>query len=1244
MTLPTKTWLRDVITIPERVADSDFVMRLSDGVAHAEQTLAEYVVTDSLKRNFAEALGLIAQALEKQASQAAFLHGSFGSGKSHFMAVLHEILHRNKFAREKQGLAEQIADADRWLQGRRVLTLTYHLLGARSIEEAVLGGYRAQIARLHLDAAPPAVHNSDGLLRDAANLRQRIGEEAFFDLLSGRAGQGSPGWGSYRGAGWDAGGYAAAAAAAPGTAERDRLVSDLTASLFSGAVHSGEYLDLDTGLAVLSQHAKELGYDVVVLFLDELILWLSQHLSNMEFVSNEGGKLAKFVEAADAHRPVPLVSFVARQRDLTAFLGPHVPGAERQAFADVLRYANDRFTTISLEERNLPLIAERRLLQPKDGTARKVLDDAFAAVSRRADVWDTLRLGAQFDDAGIGSDDTVFRRLYPFTPALVATLVALSQALQRERTALKTMLRLLVEHRDTLVVNDLLGVAELYDELIGRGDLPDEPKLRQHFETARTIYRTRLRPALLAINKLDEAGAAAAPPDHQFRIDDKIVKTLLLAALVPDVPALSNLTAAKLHALNYGSIDSPLPGMEPQLVLDRLRLLSAEAPGIHIGEGTDPVVSVELSEVDVTVILERVPATEDTRGARQRLLRELICAELGVRLVEGIYHEQPYPRDWRGRRHQIDVVFGNVRDRDQLPDTTLIAPGETWRVVVDYPFDAPGWGRASDLARIESLHDRRVTARSVFWLPFYLTEERLTWVSTLLRLNYVLAGGGDDRIYALAPDWAPADRQQAKLMLAQMQQNVRSRLLEVLKQAYGAAKPQPGDVEPDPAPVFDSLADGLRLDNPVGGTLAAAFGHLTAQLLAWSYPGTPNLPVDEPPVRPAELSKVYGYARRAAGDPTRSVVVEPADRASVKRICNPLRLGELAENKYVLNLTTSWWSQHFLQQAKAQGYAGRYPVRMLRELTDAPQPRGLDRRLQNLIIAVFALDQDLAWYRYEVAEPAPALDGVSDDLELRQPRPPSDDAWRRAVPHAGKLFGLAVSPLRSAANVADLARQVRDVSRRLRGDAKELVRLLEQHAGQLGLDERADEGRLATARRLARLLEQLVGETDDVVLVELLGGAELGSVDDITASKSLTEARRVVDALTRTQWSVIAAAASLTGERAEEARAIREQLADAARREQLHADLVDAMDEATTQASALLARSTPVAVVPPPSTGTDQATTTVGKRPRVHPLAASGHQRVGSRDAVEAVAQGISALLAEQPGRQVDITWEVVYE
>jgi hypothetical protein len=1231
------TLMRDVITIPGRVADSDFVMRLSEGVANARQTIKDYVVTESLRGNFADALGLVGQAVDTGRSQATFLHGSFGTGKSHFMAVLHEILVRNPKARAIPELAQPVEEADKWLADTKVLPLTYHMLGARSVEDAVLGGYRAQIARLRPDAPPPALHRSDALLGDAAKIRTQLGDGKFFELLSGgAAGGGSTGWGAYRG-GWDAAKYATAASGAPGTEERDRLVSDLTAALFSGAVHSGEYLDIDTGLAVLTQHAKSLDYDVVVLFLDELVLWLSQHLSNLEFVNEEGGKLAKFVESADAQRPVPLVSFVARQRDLVDFLGPHVPGAERQAFSDVFRHGRGRYQEITLEERNLPLIAEKRLLAPKDAAAKRILDDAFGSVSRRPEIWDTLRLGAQFEDAGIGSDEAVFRRLYPFSPALVAALVALSQVLQRERTALKTMLRLLVERRNTLRVNDLIGVAELFDELVGKGELPDEPALRKHFETARSLYRAHLRPLLLRKHSLDEADVAAASDEHPFRIDDRLVKTLLLGALVPDVPALHNLTATKLHALNYGSIASPLPGMEPQIVLGRLRELVAEAPEIRVGEGPDPVITLELSEVDYQAILDRVPGTEDTPGARRRLLRDMVCCELGVKAIDGTTPELSHPREWRGRRHPFDVLFGNVRDSDELPESALRANGDTWRLVIDYPFDSAGRSRRDDIARVERLHRARVSGRTVFWLPFYLTEDRLGQVGTLVRLNYVLAGDGE-RLYSLASDMSAPDRQQAKIMLEQMQRTVRERLLDCLKQGYGAAAAQPADVETDTEPVFHTLAEGLRLDNLVGGTLKAAFDHLTAQLLTWSYPGTPNLPEDEPLVRAMDVRKVLAVVKRAVADPTRGVAVDQLDRPTVKRICNPLKLGELIENKYVLNLTTSYWTRQFLQGAAQQGHTDQFPVRVLRELTEAPAPRGLDKLLQNLIVAAFALDQDLGWFQYGAQVPAPPLEHLTDDFELRHPRMPDEEIWATATRRCAALLGKIVSPLRSTANVAELARQAREIARLQIGDSRELTSLLRRHAAQLGLNADTETSRLTTATRVATLLDQLTQETDDVVLVELLASADLGLVDDTTASKSMSTAQSVASTLARTQWSVLDAVAKLTDDRAEQARTLLEQLADAAVREQMHRDLIAELDKAVRLGVQLLTvTQTPVVPTPvPPPT-----------RPLPPPAApppppdATGERIVWDLAELQQAEAEIGELLENNPGKAVRVTWTV---
>src|SRR6266540_4470985 len=153
------TLLRDLIRIPESVEEGDF----------------------------ADALKMVEHALATGRSQAKFLHGSFGSGKSHFMAVLREILHHNRQVRAVPGLDEVAADTDRWLPGKKLLTLTYHMLDAQSVEQAVLEGYLNQVTAAHPEAPTPAVHRSDALLAGAARIRARMGDADFFAAL-GEAG------------------------------------------------------------------------------------------------------------------------------------------------------------------------------------------------------------------------------------------------------------------------------------------------------------------------------------------------------------------------------------------------------------------------------------------------------------------------------------------------------------------------------------------------------------------------------------------------------------------------------------------------------------------------------------------------------------------------------------------------------------------------------------------------------------------------------------------------------------------------------------------------------------------------------------------------------------------------------------------------------------------------------------------------------------------------------------------------
>ena len=214
------------------------------------------------------------------------------------------------------------------------------------------------------------------------------------------------------------------------------------------------------------------------------------------------------------------VSLVAVERDLRELVERH-SGAEQLSLLDVLKFGEDRFTTITLGDSNLPAIAERRLLRPNDETSRRTIDAAFDGVIKE--------MPPQVVDILLGreGDRVRFRQTYPFAPAFVQTLVAASSALQRERTALRIMAEVLAARRDDLMVDEVIPVGDLYDAL----DASDEPfstEMSDRFEAARRLYDAKLRPLLLEQHELQESTADESPA---FRADDRIAKTLLLAAL-----------------------------------------------------------------------------------------------------------------------------------------------------------------------------------------------------------------------------------------------------------------------------------------------------------------------------------------------------------------------------------------------------------------------------------------------------------------------------------------------------------------------------------------------------------------------------------------------------------------------------------------------------------------------------------------------------------------------------------------
>ncbi len=269
--------LKDLIHIPERVHQGNFVLKLLEGVTHAEATLRDYVLTPQLVDAFDNALGFIKQAVESNGSKAAYLHGSFGSGKSHFMAVLNLMLAGNTQARSIPELSSVVARHS-WTHGKKFLLVPYHMIGARDMESAILGQYAEFVRKLHPDAPVPGFYLAEGLFEDAKRMREQIGDAAFFAKLnegSGGAGGGGSGWDALDG-GWDAASFDAAMLEAPNGEERSRLVGDLISKFFSAyrsLAGGGEsFVSLDDGLSIMTRHAQALGYDAVILFLDELVL------------------------------------------------------------------------------------------------------------------------------------------------------------------------------------------------------------------------------------------------------------------------------------------------------------------------------------------------------------------------------------------------------------------------------------------------------------------------------------------------------------------------------------------------------------------------------------------------------------------------------------------------------------------------------------------------------------------------------------------------------------------------------------------------------------------------------------------------------------------------------------------------------------------------------------------------------------------------------------------------------------
>ena len=1233
--------LRDVIDIPERISASDFVLQLHEGFSAAERTLGDYVVTDSIAKSFGEALGLVDSAVERRVPKGAFVHGSFGSGKSHFMAVLHLLLTGNTTARALPGLQEVVA-ANTALLGKKFLAVDYHLLGKTSFEGALFAGYIDEVARRHPDTKPPVLHRSDALFADAIKMRANMGDDAFFASLNGGGDTGTDsGWGEAATT-WDATSFDAAIAEPVGGGGRTELAQDLVSTFFGGYTTTGEWLEISEGLRVMTKHTRDLGYDGLVLFLDELVLWLGQHLADSKFIATETSKVAKLVETEMSSLPVPIVSFVARQRDLKDFLGGGTVGAEQVALGQSFQWWEDRFDPIFLKAADLPKIVHQRLLRPKDDAGAAAIGAALAQVKANPGAWGYLLT----DEVGSGEVD--FAQVYPFSPALIDALVALSTLLQRELTALKILGELLVQGRDELTLADVIPVGDLFDAVVLGTSTPLTQDMKRRFENAATFYREKMRPHLLAKHQLTEAAAAALPRTAPFRTEDRLAKTLLVAEIAPGAVSLKNLTASKLAALNFGNVRAMVPGQEATQVLGLVDQWSREFGEITKGTGADPIITLTLAGVDYDSVIERVQNI-DQPDTRRSLIRDLLIGELGLPSQAGLITERVLSHVWRGSKRDVDVVFGNVRDPKSLGDEALRANPGRWKVVVDYPFDEAGHSPSDDFARLESLASQGVQSDTLAWIPHFFTSTRMDSVGRLVLLEYVLQR---DRFDQNASHLPVNDREHARQALENQRRSLHEQVTDALRQAYAIASPNPADVEVhvQGKRVFDTLHPGLVIAPPVAPTLRAGLEDALGQALAHQYPNHPEFEPAGTEVRRAELATVLSLMQDAVSAGGRLDGIDKPKAALLRRIAGPLGIGVPRENVYALGQDSfSRWGD-FTQWAAASA-AGTDQVKV-GDLRERLAPIGLVRDLQDLLILAWSILDDREWVRYGVRTDAPGIGAVGDDFTLRPPHLPAQEAWTSAVERAEKLFGVTREHRLSVSALARLAGGVRSAATRFADPASRLVGSLTAHADVLGIDPQALTGRLGTARVARGLAETLAAEKDDSTLIEVLAGADLPD-EPQSLARSLSMAHEVASKLAGVQWDILASARNLGDGRGAQ---ILTQLAQVAGSEELHAPLIPALEIASREAHTLVLAAaqihvpttppTPEVTVPAPGPAAptpDPLTPVSPSEPVMHvddvQLVITDVATLPAR--LSSVEAEIRAALTKAPGKSVRITWRL---
>ena len=1022
--------IRHYFALPKAVKPGDFVHQID---AHAggdsvEKTLRDYQVTPSIARNFDHALDNVVAGLEQRRSVFTWIHGSFGCGKSHFMNMLSLLLADEKAV---YTLHPELQEQRKRFAGKAIGKKLFRLhvqcisRGATSLEEIVFRAAIEELARLHPGVPVPALFEVQKLFTAAVRLRADLGDEKFFGAFASNKGGGDGDWGDLGGAAWT-GPRLESAVAAPDTAEARLLAGELARTPWLEGMASGsELVKLGPGLQILADHLKRLGYEGVVLFLDELVLWLST-FQDPKKLSLETPKVSTLVEHGDYPPAIPYLTFAARQRDLSEMVGKLAIGRDEVIFRDQLSFWKDRFDTLSLEDKDLPRIIEKRVLGPASPEAKVEIDRAFDAW-KRVFAEDFRRLNGDQGDA----DD--FRRVYPFSPKLVEVMVALSATLQRDRTALRELTRLLIEYLPDWELGKVVPIGDLFDVVV-HGKTSDLPALQRLYEQARNIYERDLLPHIrrkqktdnpercqLLREEFDKSLGCSGCPESACRTRTRIAKTVLMQGIVPSTGALKDLTASSLVYLNSGTLKSKVPNQETAMAAELLKEWQGVTPAIHIQGEADPHVHAILDTVDVRRIIDSCRDLDNQQRRRIRV-RDTLFEKMGV-----ARKDQSGSRTvtWRGRRWQIGVVYDNVR----LANDNVFRPaeGEDLRLVVDFPFDDLGWSPRQDEEALAKVVERLTGKEAeqglatVVWLPAFLDGDTGQALEDLIILEGLLELR-DTPLAQRIPFVSIDDLPKVRSTLEQQREHKRAQVENTLLSAYGISHEFDKNLAPGLAPEKHAhlLRRDAKLSVPTDGLFERALDSLVQQALeirAASHPKFEKLPTK------ARLERVLELLDAVLETPDRKLRLERSAVDDLSGIAGAVHLGivravedDVIYTGGILDAMARRLAQH----------RGPLSVGAVRSAIDPEQVMSLADEVEDFLILAYA---KVATKPLRFFAGVSAVEGgvgrLADDLALIPVELPTQQTWQRAL-HAAALFGVVPSgKALTPARVDELAAMVK---------------------------------------------------------------------------------------------------------------------------------------------------------------------------------------------------------------------------